>query len=291
MRLVVLVILSITLMTIDHRSQQLQPVRAAISLFVLPVQHLVNIPVNAGYWVGESLQSRSQLEDENGQLKMQNTLLKTQLQKLNSIEAENQRLRELLHSSKRVGEKIQIGEVIAVDLDPFSRQLVINKGLDFNVYEGQPILDADGVMGQIVHVAALNSIAMLITDPNHAIPVQVNRNGVRAIAVGTGNQQQLDLPNMPNNTDIQVGDLLITSGLGGRFPPGYPVARITRIDTDPAQPYAQITAEPTAKLDRNREVLMVWPESRLNKPDLSEPVEPAGEGAATPTPPAPETTP
>jgi len=268
-------------MTIDHRSQNLQFLRAAFSIPILPVQYLVNIPVEAGYWFGESLQDRSQLQEDNGQLKMQNMLLKTQLQKLNAIEAENLRLRQLLRSSKRVGEKILIGEVIAVDLDPFSRQLVLNKGIDSDVFVGQPILDADGVMGQVIHAAAFNSIAMLITDPNHAIPIQVNRNGLRAIAVGTGNQQQLDLPNLPNNTDIQEGDLLITSGLGGRFPPGYPVARVVRMETNPAHAYAHITAEPTAKLDRNREVLLVWPESRLNKPDLAKAAKPA-DGTTTP---------
>ncbi len=283
--MIVLIIASVAMMSVDHRSQNLQFLRAAISIFVLPAQYLVNIPVEAGYWAGESLQSRGQLEDDNAQLKMQNTLLKTQLQKLNAIEAENQRLRQLLRSSKRVGEKILIGEVIAVDLDPFSRQLVLNKGIDADVFEGQPILDADGVMGQVVHVAAFNSIAMLITDPNHAIPIQVNRNGLRAIAVGTGNQQQLDIPNLPNNTDIKEGDLLITSGLGGRFPPGYPVARVTKVETNPAEAYARITAEPTAKLDRNREVLMVWPESRLNKPDLTQvPAEDSADGSPQKTP-------
>lgn len=261
-------IASIALMTLDHRAKHLEAIRAALSVLVLPIQYAVNIPAKAGLWVGETFQTRDNLQEQNTNLKMQNILLKTQLQKLNAIEAENLRLRQLLRSSKRVGERILIGEVIAVDLDPYSRTMIINKGLDSDVFEGQPLLDADGVIGQVVHVMVLTSTAMLITDPNHAIPIQVNRNGLRAIAVGTGNQQFLDIPNLPNNTDIKEGDLLITSGLGGRFPPGYPVAKVTKVETNAAQPYARITAEPTAKLDRNREVLLVWPESRINKPDL-----------------------
>lgn len=256
-------------MTLDHRAQHLEAIRAALSVLVLPIQYAVNIPATAGNSVGDFFQSRDSLEDQNTNLKMQNILLKTQLQKLNAIEAENLRLRQLLRSSKRVGERILIGEVISVDLDPYSRKILINKGLDSDVFNGQPLLDADGVMGQVVHVMVLNSTAMLITDPNHAIPIQVNRNGLRAVAVGTGNQQFLDIPNLPNNTDIKQGDLLVTSGLGGRFPPGYPVAKITKVETNPAQPYAKITAEPTAKLDRNREVLLVWPESKIHEPDLN----------------------
>lgn len=253
------------MMWADHRAHTLEPVRTALSLVVAPIQYLADMPVSAGIWAGDTLRSRDTLRVENDQLKLQTLLLKTQLQKLNAVETENARLRKLLHSSRRISEKINIAEIIAVDLDPYSRQVVINKGLDSDVFEGQPLMDADGVMGQVIHVGVLNSTAMLITDPNHGIPVQVNRNGLRAIAVGTGDQQLLDVPNLPNNTDIQPGDLLVTSGLGGRFPPGYPVAKVTTVESSPTQAYARIKAEPTAKLNRNREVLLAWPVSKPEK--------------------------
>jgi rod shape-determining protein MreC len=174
-------------------------------------------------------------------------------------------LRELLKSSKRVSDRVLIGEILAVDLDPFTRQIVINKGNNFEVYNGQPILDADGVMGQIIHVGPFSSTAMLITDPNHAIPVELNRNGYRAIAIGTGGKGFLELTNIPNNIDIVIGDLLVTSGLGGRFPPGYPVGKISVVDADASQSYAKVTVTPSANLDRGREVMLVWSEDKKEK--------------------------
>lgn len=269
------------MMWLDHRAHTLEPVRAALSLVVGPIQYLADLPVSAGIWAGDTLRSRDTLRTENEQLKLQNLLLKTQLQKLNAVETENARLRKLLHSSRRISERINIAEIIAVDLDPYSRQVVINKGLDANVFEGQPVMDADGVMGQVIHVGALNSTAMLITDPNHGIPVQVNRNGLRAIAVGTGSHQYLDIPNLPNNTDIQPGDLLVTSGLGGRFPPGYPVAKVVSVSTNPTQAYATIEAEPTAQLNRNREVLLAWPVSAPEKHQDGEQDKPQDSNPAT----------
>lgn len=246
-------------MTLDHRSQHLEFIRSGLSVVIYPLQYLVNLPVSGGSWVNEHLTARSRLLEQINNLSIQRLLLKTQLQKMSAIEAENIRLRELLQSSKRVGEKVLVAEILAVDLDPFTRQVVINKGAYFNVYDGQPILDADGVMGQIIHVGPISSTAMLITDLNHAIPVEVNRNGLRAIAIGTGARGQLDIPNIPKHADIVEGDLLITTGLGGRFPPGYPVGRIIKNDNNSSQSYAVVVAEPSAKLDRTRQVLLVWP--------------------------------
>ena len=168
---------------------------------------------------------------------------------------EQARLRELLDSSFEVGEKVLVAELMSVNLDPYKHQIVINKGELHHIYRGQPLLDADGVMGQVVHVGPYTSTAVLITDTSHATPVQVNRNGLRTIALGSGTINRLELPYLPNNSDILVGDLLITSGLGGRFPPGYPVAMVTDIQQDPGQAFARITATPKAKLDRSREVL------------------------------------
>jgi rod shape-determining protein MreC len=245
-------------MTVDHRARYLEGVRAVTSVALYPVQFLVDMPVRATSWAGDTLTSRSDLLQELEILRTQQLVLKTELQKLTSVEAENARLRELLQSSQRVSHQVLVAEILAADLDPFTRQVIINKGTDSEVYAGQPVLDSDGVMGQVVHVGPLSSTVMLISDANHAIPVQVLRNGLRSIAVGTGDQNAIELPYLANNADIEVGDLLVTSGLGGRFPPGYPVARVTSISRDLTQSYAKVVAAPSGRLDRVREVLLVF---------------------------------
>jgi len=257
--LVVFALLSIVLMTADHRQHHLDQVRSALSVVVYPLQYLVNLPVSAGQWFKESLSTRRQLEEENASLRTKQLLLKAQLQKLSSLEAENLRLRELLQSSFKVGQRVLIAELLSVDLDPYRHEILLNRGTTDHVYRGQPLLDADGVMGQVVQVGPFTSTAMLITDPSDAIPVQVNRNGLRSIAIGTGSIDRLDLPHLPNNADVRKGDLLVTSGLGGRFPPGYPVAVVTSVKQDPGQAFARVSATPLAHLNRSREVLLVWP--------------------------------
>ncbi len=250
--------LSITLMTLDHRLQMLKDVRAVLSVALYPIHYAINFPVTAGEWMGESFGTREALLSEISTLKTQQTILNARLQKLAALEQENVRLRALLDSSFKVSEKVLIGELMSVNLEPFSREIVINRGTRHGVYEGQPLLDAHGIMGQITRATPLTSNAMLITDPNHAIPVAVNRNGLRAVAYGTGGEL-LDLPHFPNNADIREGDLLVSTGLGGRFPRGYPVATITTIEHDPTQPFTKVAARPTAHLQRSREVLLIWP--------------------------------
>jgi rod shape-determining protein MreC len=251
--------MSIGLMMMDHRQSHLESVRAALSVVVYPIQLAVELPGSISGWFLESLATRRQLQEENVSLQTQLLMLKAQRQKMEALEIENIRLRELLDSSFEVGEKVLVGELMSVNLDPYKHQIVINKGELDDIYPGQPLLDAKGVMGQIVHTGPYTSTVVLITDHYHAIPVQVNRNGLRSIALGSGTINRLELPYLPNNSDILVGDLLITSGLGGRFPPGYPVATVSTIEQDPGQAFARITATPMAKLDRSREVLLVWP--------------------------------
>jgi len=266
-----LALLSITLMTLDHRTDYVRHVRSGIAVIVYPLQYLVSLPANFLDWTGETFASRENLQEENADLRRENQALRSQMQKLTFIEAENRHLRELLQSSKRIGERVLIAELLSVDLDPYRRQVVINKGdQDDLLYRGQPLVDAFGVMGQLVHVNPYSSTAMLITDPNHALPVQVNRNGLRAVAVGTGSEGLLELEHLPNNADIEVGDLLVTSGLGCVFPAGYPAARVLEVDTNPSLPFARIVAEPLAQLDRSREVLLVWP-SNETLPGMSDP--------------------
>jgi len=254
---VVFVAVSLILMTVDHRQHHLESVRATLSLLVSPLQYLLGLPMGAGHWFGEALTSRQALQDENASLRSQQLLQNARLQKMAALEAENTRLRALLDSSFKVGERVLVAELLEVDVDPFSQEIVINKGSRDGVEAGQPIVDAEGVMGQVVHVAPFTSTAMLITDPSHAIPVEVNRTGLRAIATGMGSASHLEIPHLPLNADIKEGDLLVTSGLGGRFPPGYPVALVEKVERNPGQSFAEVSARPTARLEQSREVLLV----------------------------------
>lgn len=246
-------------MVADHRYHHVESVRGALTVLVDPLRNVVNMPFIVGDWLKTGLASRNQLQQENETLRAENLLLRVQQQRLAALQSENARLRKLMQSSTRVGERVLIAELLQVNLEPFTRQIVINKGSQDGVFEGQSVLDADGIVGQIIHVSPMSSTALLITDPSHALPVQINRNGLRAIAIGSQIANQLHLLHVPNNADIKVGDLLVSSGLGGRFPPGYPVATVTQILTDPSAPFADIIAQPKAQLQRSREVLLVWP--------------------------------
>ena len=259
-------------MTLDHRTTYVNTIRSSIAVLVYPFQYIVNFPANVGDWASESFTSRKTLKEDNAILRTQNLILTTQLQKLNFIESENIHLRSLLESSKRVGERILIAELLSVDMDPYKQQVVINRGSASgdDIYSGQPFVDAKGVMGRITHVSPLSSTALLITDASHILPIQINRNGLRAIAKGTGNQTRLEIPYLPNNADIKVGDLLVTSGLGCVFPVGYPVATVVEINIDPSLPFSEVLAEPIAELDRSSEVLLVWPGGKA-KPNPSNP--------------------
>lgn len=258
MRVILLVILSIVIMTVDHRHHHLQLVREILALVVYPVHELADLPRTASTWLDDTMASRQKLFEENEALRTQQLLLQSELMKLESLQSENMRLRELLDSSLRIGERVLVAEITAVDLNPFSRQIVINKGSMQGVFPGHPLVDANGVMGQVVRVTPYSSTAMIISDPSHAIPVTINRNGLRTIAVGTGTSNNLEVLHLPNNADIEIGDSLVTSGIGGTFPPGYPVAKVISIERNPAKPFAHILADATAKLDRSREVLLVW---------------------------------
>lgn len=245
-------------MTLDRRFQHLQTAREILALIVYPIHELADLPRTAGNWFDDTMASREKLFEENETLRTQQLLLRSELMKLEALEAENLRLRELLDSSLRIGERVLVAEITAVDLNPFSRQIVLNKGSLHGVYAGHPLVDANGVMGQVVRVTPYSSTAMIISDPSHAIPITVNRNGLRTIAVGTGTSNNLEVLHLPNNADVEIGDLLVTSGIGGTFPPGYPVAKVITVERNPAKPFAHILAEATAKLDRSREVLLVW---------------------------------
>jgi rod shape-determining protein MreC len=249
------------MMTVDHRQDHLEKVRSALSVFVYPLQYVANLPITVTNWASEVLTTRARLMEENAWLRDEQLVLSSKIQKFEILEAENERLREMLQSSERLGERVLIAELLAIDLQPFRHQIVINKGQREGVYDGQPIVDANGVMGQIVHVGPFSSTVLLLTDPTHAIPVQINRNGLRSVAVGTGQSHILQLEHLSNNVDIREGDLVVSSGLGSRFPSGYPVGVVHNISRVPGEPFAKVTIIPSAQLEKSREVLLVWPET------------------------------
>ena len=259
--------LSVVLMTVDHRAQHLETLRSVLSTLVYPIQIAVDLPIQAGNWMAEYFSSRHRLIAENARLREKQFLLDTRLAKLADLEAENRRLRNLLDSSAKVGERVLVAELLSVDMDPYSRRIVLNKGSRDGVKVGQSLIDSNGVMGQVVHVAPFSSNALLITDPGHALPVQNHRSGLRSLAVGTGPVNQLELAHLPNNADVRIGDVLVTSGLGGRFPAGYPVGRIVGIQRNRGRPFATVTVQPSARLERNREVLLVWPSQSTEESD------------------------
>lgn len=274
-RMVVLVIASIALMTVDHRWHSLEMVRSALSGVIYPLQYTIDLPIRLFYWADETLSTQQTLLKKNREFEARHLENRVQLQKLDILEKENNRLRLLLSATPKTTERLLISEIINVDVDPYRLLIVLNKGSSSDVYQGQPILDAQGIMGQVVHVGLLSSTAMLISDASHAIPVQIDRTGLRANAFGTGKIDQLDLRHLPHNVDVQVGDTLITSGLGGIFPPNYPVARITKVDRPAGEPFAAVEAMPLAQLDKTREVLLVWRNEPGDKAE-KEPAEVAG---------------
>lgn len=258
LRLLALIFLSIVLMYVDNRDDHLNSVRTAIGVAVYPLRIVVDAPVRFWSWLSDSTTSRNELELELGRLRVERLLTKARLQRFNALEAENARLRALLDARSRVRDAVRVAEIMSVDANPFSHSLVINVGSRDGVFDGQALVDADGVVGQVIRTGLLTSQAMLISDTDHALPVEVNRNGLRTIAVGTGQIGSLKLPFVVNSADIRAGDLLVTSGLGGVFPAGYPVAVVASVTRNPHEPYANVSATPAAALGQVREVMLIW---------------------------------
>ena len=255
------VVLSIILLTTDQHSHYLDNFRSALSIFVYPIQALVNLPSTFSEGLAETIVSYDDLATENNKLKQQQLIADVKLLKFAALEKENIRLRAVLENSFKLGEQFLIAELLSIKLAAYEHIVLVNKGTRFGVHQKQPVLDINGVVGQVTRALPLSSEIMLITDPSHAIPVQVNRNGLHTIAVGSGQLNRLNLPFLPNNADIKPGDLLITSGLGGTFPQGYPVAVVDTFVPQPDKPFANIYATPKAALNRNRELLIVWSDS------------------------------
>jgi rod shape-determining protein MreC len=249
---------SAMLMAVDHRYDHLRVVRSTFATLLYPLQWLADSPITLVDWASETFASRRELLLDNAQLHAENLKLHGQQQKMIALEAENMRLRGLLGTSFKVGERVLIAELMAVDLAPYRQQVLVDKGTRSGVYVGQAVLNADAVIGQVTEVTPFTATVLMITDAAHALPVRNHRTGRRTIAVGTGKVHRLSLPYLPNNTKFEVGDLLVTSGMGRHFPTGYPVARVVNVERRPGDPFSSVIAEPIAKLDRIREVLLVW---------------------------------
>ncbi|KLV06169.1 rod shape-determining protein MreC [Photobacterium aquae] len=262
LRLFLAILLSVGLMLADSRLDAFANVRYLLNSAIAPLQYAANLPRDMLDGVSGQFSTHQRLLAENKLLQRDLLVQQSDVLLLEQLKQENQRLRELLGSPFVRDEKKLIAEVMAVDSDPYSHQVMIDKGRVDGVYEGQPVINEKGIVGQVSYVGAHNSRVLLLIDPTHAIPVQVVRNDIRVIASGSGLVDQIQLEHVPSSTDIQVGDLLVSSGLGGRYPEGYPVAHVTEFSFDNKRPFAQIKARPTVQFDRLRYLLLVWPTAR-----------------------------
>jgi rod shape-determining protein MreC len=250
--------MSIAFMVMDKRLEAFASIRAAMSLPLAPIQYIVSWPTTFIDNLKSVISTHDDLINENLSLKAEQLLLRSQLQRLIAIETENNYLKALLQSSRQVKGKTLIAELLAVDFEPFVNQVILNKGTRDGVYAGQPVLDATGVMGQIVQVGPITSRVLLINDPHSGVAVQDARNGTRAIAVGDTYSGKLRLMYVPNTADIKVDDIFLTSGLGDHYPEGYPVGRVRSVNKDPARQFAEVYIQPSAHLDSSRQVLLIW---------------------------------
>ena len=266
LRFFFLAVFSIVVMVLDHRGGYLETTRYWLQTAVNPLYAVVQAPFQAWDWLTGSFTDRAQLRADNTRLNDELREARVKLLRFDALSEENRRLRGIRNASQGIGERTLIAEIVRVDVDPYRHRVRINKGSDDGVFKGQPVLDAFGIVGQVTRVDRIGSEIILISDNEHAIPVQVNRNGIRSIAVGTGDIHRLSLPFLTIESDVLPDDLLVSSGLDGIFPAGYPVARITKVERDPSETFAVVEAKPLAQLDRSREVLLLWFEKSTEKP-------------------------
>ncbi|GMR06149.1 MAG: rod shape-determining protein MreC [Gammaproteobacteria bacterium] len=267
-RVIVLIALSVSMMLIDHRTQQLERLRNILQTVVYPIMFVSSLPREVIYGITGSMESSKNLQTDNESLRQENLLLRSRLKKLHSLEADNRRLKRLLGQSEQIAERVLLAELVEVSLEPYTQKISLNKGSRDDVYVGQPVINGDGVIGQVVHTSQFQSTVTLLTDPSSAVPVMVMRNGLRGVLFGTGVRNRLAMPYLTADADIRIGDLLITSGMGGRFPTGYPVATVTDVKQEPSDEFLTINTLPVTQLDHGREVLLIWPgiaETRKDK--------------------------
>jgi len=258
LRCVLYCLLALGLIIFDKRYDHLGKIRRTLSFVAYPVQLAVASPFEGWHWFRESVTTRDSLRADKAKLEAELRVAEFRLQRYEALETESERLRALRESTAGVADRFIIGDLMDVDLDAFRERVLVDKGASQGVFVGQAVLDSGGVFGQVARVEQYTSEVILISDPAHAIPVQINRTGLRTVAVGTGDTSRLKLPYLPTSADVQEGDLLVTSGLGGGFPVGYPVGTVARVRRDPAQSLAEVDVRPAAALDRSRELMFVW---------------------------------
>ncbi|WHI48336.1 rod shape-determining protein MreC [Microbulbifer sp. JMSA004] len=256
-RLGFLAILAILLIVSDHYTNWFQPVRERLSGVIAPLYWVTGAPERVGDWADEQFRSREELQEENSRLKRQVLLLEQRSQLLAAVKAENTQLKELMNSAEMVDDRVLVAQVVGVTPDPLEHVLLIDKGRDDGVDIGTPVMDASGLLGQVIEAGDSYSRILLITDSSHAIPVQVLRNSMRTVAEGTGDLYRLKLRHLANTSDIREGDLLLSSGLGSRFPAGYPVGEVISVQRDPGKPFAEAEVLPRGRMNRSRFVLAV----------------------------------
>jgi rod shape-determining protein MreC len=250
--------LSIVIMFLDQRGEYLERVRYGLNIAAYPIELAVSSPSTAWHWIQESIETRDALRAENARLLTRNRELELRSMRYEALSHENDQLRGLQQALPPVAERWLVAEIVNIQLNSLRQRVLINRGTSNGVFKGQAVLDDKGLLGQTTHVGPWSAEVILITDPEHAVPVQVERTGLRTIAVGTGDTGSLALPYLPANADVKTGDVLLTSGLGGVFPAGYPVGRVTEVHRDAIQPLAQVRATPFANMDIDREVMLVW---------------------------------
>ncbi len=259
LKFLLFVTLSVALMIADnHGEARLRPVREWTARVLQPLLWLTSIP-QATFDFGDHFRSREDLLSENLALHQKQLEMEARVLRMDALEAENARIRELLSSAASLQTRVLIAEILKVDSDPY-RQIVLNKGERDGVYKGQAVVDAEGIMGQVIEVNPGSCVAMLITGLDGSVPVEVNRTGLQTIARGRGDGQSLSLPFLPGNADVKVGDLLVSSGLGGRFPPGYPVGKISELRHPAGESFMEGIAYPSARLNQGHQALLVWAE-------------------------------
>ncbi|MGL5672403.1 MAG: rod shape-determining protein MreC [Plesiomonas shigelloides] len=266
LRLFLAVVTSVSLLIMDSRLITFNSVRSSLDTLISPLHYLANSPRQLLDSASERLESQDRLILENRALRQELLTKNSDLLMLEQLKHENDRLRELLGSPLRSDERKMVAQVLTADTDPYTHQVVIDKGSDQGVYIGQPVISDKGVVGQVISVGKVSSRVLLISDATHAIPVQVLRNDIRVIASGTGRRDELQLEHIPSSTDIRPGDMLVTSGLGGRFPEGYPVGIIKSFDVDSQNAFAVVSVTPTAQLERLRYLLLLWPNKSETTP-------------------------
>ena len=260
-RLIMVLLLAVGAMIVDTKVENISTLRTYLTSLVSPLQYIADLPGEMLDWSASRFTSRQSLLEENERLTNQITLNNEKLQRFNVLEQENKNLRSLLDAPVRPNMHRMIAELMAVDNNPYSHQIVINKGTIHDVFEGQSVLDDTGIVGQVIEVGTTNSRVLLISDITHALPVRINRNNVRLVASGNGSLSELTLEHVAHSADMQVGDLLVSSGLGKVFPEGYPVGTISAIIRDESKPFASVKVKPSARLDRLKYLLLLWPEN------------------------------